>query len=189
MSALPFDSTHTWPRSLQPLKVPSRNDATSRRSQAQKAIAEAEKFVEKASDDLFSQEAKNVIRVLGNCLEQYQTREQAEDPVEFLRVANDEPRFESMICVNPDAWDRIPMTAMNCVSAGPGSCADVSVFEAKKDPAFVLIVPHLVMFAILVAYLVGGTFIFQLLDPALSSQPFNLVMLWAFQGCSSIGKA
>ncbi|KAH7680332.1 hypothetical protein AAVH_41293, partial [Aphelenchoides avenae] len=113
---------------------------------------------------------------------------QAEDPIGFTRVANDEPRFESMICVNPDAWDRIPMTAMNCVSAGPGSCADVSVFEANKDPAFVLVVPHLVMFAIAVAYLVAGTFIFQFLDPALRSQPFHLVMLWAFQGCSSIGE-
>lgn len=60
--------------------------------------------------------------------------ESVEDAVGFTHNANDEPRFESMICVNPDPWDRIPMTPMNAMSVGPGSCADISVVEAKKDP-------------------------------------------------------
>lgn len=74
MSALPFDSTHTWPRSLQPLKVPRRPDEAIHRSQAQKAIVEAQKFVESAANDLFNEEAKSLARTLADCLKQYHDR-------------------------------------------------------------------------------------------------------------------
>lgn len=72
MSGLPLSSTETWPKSTaRPNGEGMTNNYPAR---AEKALLQARKLLEVTGDDLQKRQAKNVLYMLCECLEQYHTK-------------------------------------------------------------------------------------------------------------------
>lgn len=53
---------------------------------------------------------------------------------------------------------------------------------------YIRAIPHILMAVVSYAYVLGGAFILQLLDPQLGQKPYRTIVLFAFQILTTIGR-
>uniref|UniRef100_A0AC34GSR5 Potassium channel domain-containing protein n=1 Tax=Panagrolaimus sp. ES5 TaxID=591445 RepID=A0AC34GSR5_9BILA len=189
-----FDSTQTWPRSVNPPKLPAE---AATRAKVTAALANLKHHAKRRD----SARVTELVGTLQDLLTNADPNKDSPDAtaIDFSRTTmkpiREEPYFDSMIlCESPKvARSRAP-SRMNSISYadGIGSVLDFPVaanpvIEDPDEPVWIKIVPHVVLTLASITYLSLGAEMFRWLDPEIGKKPFHIVLLLTFQICFTIG--